>query len=91
MRLELLKTYTEKCKNIRKNKDSYWCDFGANLVQHFIKRYSRYSRYQTAFPKLEEITKMENVPYGAFSFFVLEAHMLVFVKRKDLWQSNYQT
>ena len=24
-----------------------WCDFGANLVQHFIKRYSRYSRYRT--------------------------------------------
>ena len=24
-----------------------WCDFGANLVQHFIGRYSRYSRYRT--------------------------------------------
>ena len=32
-----------------------WCDFGANLVQHFIGRYSRYSRYQTALSKLQEI------------------------------------
>ena len=24
-----------------------WCDFGANLVQHFIGRYTRYSRYRT--------------------------------------------
>ena len=24
-----------------------WCDFGANLVQHFMQRYSRYSRYRT--------------------------------------------
>ena len=24
-----------------------WCDFGANLVQHFMRRYSRYSRYCT--------------------------------------------
>jgi len=24
-----------------------WCDFGANLVQHFMLRYSRYSRYRT--------------------------------------------
>ena len=29
-----------------------WCDFGANLVQHFIKRYSR---YQTVLSKLKEI------------------------------------
>ena len=34
-----------------------WCDFGANLVQHFIKRYSRYSRYQTVLSKLQEIIK----------------------------------
>ena len=32
-----------------------WCDFGANLLQHFMRRYSRYSRYQTAFLKLQEI------------------------------------
>ena len=32
-----------------------WCDFGANLVQHFIGRYSRYSRYQTLLSKLQEI------------------------------------
>ena len=24
-----------------------WCDFGANLVQHFMLAYSRYSRYRT--------------------------------------------
>ena len=30
-------------------------DFGANLVQHFIGRYSRYSRYQTVLSKLQEI------------------------------------
>ena len=32
-----------------------WCDFGANLVQHFMLAYSRYSRYQTVLSKLEEI------------------------------------
>ena len=32
-----------------------WCDFGANLVQHFMRRYSRYSRYQTVLLKLQEI------------------------------------
>ena len=36
-----------------------WCDFGANLVEHFIKRYSRYSRYQTVLSKLEEIISTE--------------------------------
>ena len=30
-------------------------DFGANLVQHFIGRYSRCSRYQTVLSKLEAI------------------------------------
>ena len=29
-----------------------WCDFGANLVQHFMRRYSR---YQTVLLKLKEI------------------------------------
>ena len=24
-----------------------WCDFGANLVQHFMRWYTRYSRYRT--------------------------------------------
>ena len=33
-----------------------WCDLGANLVQHFMLAYSRYSRYQTALPKLQEIS-----------------------------------
>ena len=50
-----------------------WCDFGANLVQHFVQRYlryrtkthdkatishdiSRYSRYGTAFLKLQEVS-----------------------------------
>ena len=30
-------------------------DFGANFVQHFIGRYSRYSRYQTVLLKLQKI------------------------------------
>ena len=37
---------------IDQNGVKCWCDFGANLVQHFI---GRYSRYQTVFLKLEEI------------------------------------
>ena len=65
-----------------------WCDFGANLVQHFIGRYSRcsrnrtkthdkstishdisrYSRYQTALPKLEEIKKWKTHPLVCFLF-----------------------
>ena len=34
------------------NSVECWCDLGANLVQHFI---GRYSRYQTVLLKLEEI------------------------------------
>ena len=46
--------------------------FGAKLVQHFIGRYSRYSRYQTVLLKLEEIIStfgriQKNAPFfGAF-------------------------
>ena len=36
-----------------------WCDFGANLVQHFMRRYSRCSRYQTVLLKLQEIISTE--------------------------------
>ena len=32
---------------IDQNSVECWCDFGANLVQHFMQRYSRYSRYRT--------------------------------------------
>ena len=32
---------------VEQNSVECWCDLGANLVQHFIKRYSRYSRYRT--------------------------------------------
>ena len=47
-------------------------DFGANLVQHFIGRYSQYSRYQTALSKLEEIINTWNSryrPFGRYLFF----------------------
>ena len=52
-----------------------WCDFGANLVQHFMLRYSRYSRYQTVFLKLEEIistlSNTKNAPiFGAFFYYL---------------------
>ena len=46
-------SYRRKIKKISKfqfveqNSVECWCDFGANLVQHFIGRYSRYSRYRT--------------------------------------------
>ena len=36
-----------KFQFIELNGRLMWCDFGANLVQHFIQRYSRYSRYRT--------------------------------------------
>ena len=48
----------DKFQFIELNGHLMWCDFGANLVQHFIKRYSRYSRYsryQTVLSKLQEI------------------------------------
>ena len=32
---------------VEQNSVECWCDLGANLVQHFIGRYSRYSRYRT--------------------------------------------
>ena len=41
------KTVTVQFQFIELNGCLMWCDFGANLVQHFIKRYSRYSRYRT--------------------------------------------
>ena len=46
-------SYRRKIKKINKfqfvelNGHLMWCVFGANLVQHFIGRYSRYSRYRT--------------------------------------------
>ena len=36
-----------KFQFVEQNSVECWCDFGANLVQHFIGRYSRYSRYRT--------------------------------------------
>ena len=36
-----------KFQFVEQNSVECWCDLGANLVQHFIKRYSRYSRYRT--------------------------------------------
>ena len=45
-----------KFQFVEQNNIECPCDFGANLVQHFIGRYSRYSRYQTVFLKLEEIS-----------------------------------
>ena len=32
----------DKFQFVELNGRLMWCDFGANLVQHFIKRYSRY-------------------------------------------------
>ena len=71
--------HTIKFQFVEQNSVECWCDFGANLVQHFMRRYSRYSRYrtkshnkctishditrysryQTALLKLEEITKRD--------------------------------
>ena len=39
--------YLDKFQFIELNGRLMWCDFGANLVQHFMRRYSRYSRYRT--------------------------------------------
>ena len=36
-----------KFQFIELNGRLMWCNFGANLVQHFIGRYSRCSRYRT--------------------------------------------
>ena len=36
-----------KFQFIELNGRLMWCDFGANLVQHFMLAYSRYSRYRT--------------------------------------------
>ena len=46
---------SDKFQFVELNGRLMWCDFGANLVQHFIGRYSRYSRYQTVLSKLQEI------------------------------------
>ena len=40
-------SYTDKFQFVEQNSVECWCDLGANLVQHFIGRYSRYSRYRT--------------------------------------------
>ena len=39
--------HTIKFQFVEQNSVECWCDFGANLVQHFMRRYSRYSRYRT--------------------------------------------
>ena len=44
-----------KFQFVEQNSVECWCDLGANLLQHFMRRYSRYPRYQTALPKLQEI------------------------------------
>ena len=66
--------------------------FGANLVQHFIGRYSRYSRYRTALLKLEEIISAlpntKNAQPLGWAFFIIssmnrganEAHLAVYEK-----------
>ena len=50
-------------------------DFGANLVQHFIGQYSRYSRYQTVLSKLEEIIstfgRIQKMPNIGWAFFII--------------------
>ena len=37
----------DKFQFVEQNSVECWCDFGANLVQHFMRRYSRCSRYRT--------------------------------------------
>ncbi len=46
-RVENINHFVIKFQFVEQNNVECWCDFGANLVQHFIKRYSRYSRYRT--------------------------------------------
>ena len=53
--METIRIISDKFQFVEQNSIEWWCDFGANLKQHFIKRYSRYSRYQTVFLKLQEI------------------------------------
>ena len=42
----------DKFQFVDQNSVECWCDLGANLVQHFMRRYSR---YQTVLLKLQEI------------------------------------
>ena len=76
-----------------------WCDFGANLVQHFMLAYSRYSRYQTVLSKLKEIIstfgRIQKMLRFFGAFFIIsfdelrcnEAHLVVYEKwsRLRLW------
>ena len=39
--------YLDKFQFVEQNSVECPCDLGANLVQHFMRRYSRYSRYRT--------------------------------------------
>ena len=44
MHLTVSVTQLDKFQFVEQNSVECWCDFGANLVQHFMQRYSRYSR-----------------------------------------------
>ena len=37
----------DKFQFVELNGRLMWCDLGANLVQHYMRRYSQYSRYRT--------------------------------------------
>ena len=81
------------------------CDFGANLVQHYMRRYSRcsrnrtkthdkatishdishYSRYQTAFLKLEEIMTIKRNTFACSFFCYVQSRALQLVKVEPLY------
>ena len=55
------KLKTDKFQFIELNGRLMWCDFGANLVQHFIGRYSQNHtiklRYQTILHDIHDIKR----------------------------------
>ena len=60
-----------------------WCDFGANLVQHFIKRYSRYSRYRTKTHDKSTISH-DITRYSRYQTVLLKLQEITF----DLWSNT---
>ena len=69
-----------------------WCDFGANLVQHFMLAYSRYSRYQTVLLKLKEIisilSKSKNAPIFRSIFYYLFENVEINPLRDSRYVAN---
>ena len=72
---------TDQFQFVEQNSVECWCDFGANLVQHFMRRYSRYSRYRT---KSHDKATISNVfpRYSRYQTVLLKLQEIITAQRR---------